>query len=102
MFKENWAFNHATLTRGLPLNVFSTFQTITGLASIDCVSYKSSRQTFNLTLVGSENSFSFSAAVSEATPAATTAATAIVISASAVTAFTMPHAAVSAPHARQW
>lgn len=83
------------------MNVFSTFQNINGLASIDCVSYKSSRQTFNLTLVGSENSFSFSAAVSEAIPAATIAATAIAISASAVTAFTMPRVAVSVPHAWQ-
>lgn len=104
MFKENGAFNHATLTtltRGLPPNIFSTFQSINGLASIDCASYKSIRQTFNLTLVGSEDSFSFSVAVSEAIPAATTAATAITISASAVTALTVPRVAVSLLHTRQ-
>lgn len=59
MFKENWAFNHEIikLTRVLPLNIFSTFQSINALASIDWASYISSRQTFNLTLVGSEDSF---------------------------------------------
>lgn len=82
-------------------DIFSTFQNLNGLESIDCVSYKSSRQTFKLTFAGQENSFSFSAAVSEAISAVTTAATAIAISASAVTAFTMLHVAVSVPHA-QW
>lgn len=57
MFKENWAFNHVMLTRVLSLNIFSTFQSINAVASIDWASYKSSRQTFNLTLVGSEDSF---------------------------------------------
>lgn len=82
-------------------NISSTFQNVNGPVSIDCVGYKSSRQTFNLTLVGSQKSFSFSAAVSEAIPAATTAATAIAVSASAVTAFTVPHVSVAVLHARQ-
>jgi len=101
VFKENHASHRATLIRGLPPNIFNTIQNINALASIDCASYKSSRQTFNLTFLSSENSFPFSAAVSEDIFTATTTATAITISASVATALNMPRVAVWVPHAQQ-